>query len=215
MFEFLESKLFALAHMLPLEGFVFFASIIEEILAPIPSSALMFFAGTVAAQTSYTLLGLLTLSILGAAGKTLGAYIVYVIVDRAEDVLLGTWGKYFSVRHEDVENLGQKLTGGVRDYLLLIGLRAAPIVPSVILSVGGGLLKVRMRLFLISTFIGTIFRDGLYLIAGYFGYGVLAHFIERANSIEDLVEIGFILICIIGVWYFFSKKRKNHAMETE
>ena len=206
MFTLFETKLFSLAHMVPLEGFVLVASIVEEIVAPIPSSALMFFAGSVAKLNNYSVWDLMVLSILGAIGKTIGAHVVYVIVDRTEDVLLGKWGKHLGVQHEDIEKLGTKLTGGIRDYIVLIGLRATPIIPSVILSVGGGLLKIPRKLFLISTFVGTIFRDGLYLVAGFFGIGILQHIIDRANKIEHYIEIGFGIIIVAGLGYYFRKK---------
>ena len=42
-----------------------------------------------------------------------------------------------------------------------------PALEKVIISVGCGLLKVRFRLFIISTFIGSIIRDFIYIYLGY------------------------------------------------
>lgn len=201
MIAYLEEMLRAYVHILPLEVFVLVASIVEEIIAPIPSPSVMMLAGSFAFIQDYVLWGLLPLAVIGAVGKTIGGLVVYGISDRAEDVIMNTFGKFFGVTHEDIERLGRKLQGGARDYVLLTFLRALPIVPSVILSVGGGVLKVRLPLFIFSTFVGTIFRDGLYLYAGYTGITFFVNLIADAGHIEGYVQIGVVLLVLGFIAY--------------
>lgn len=208
MFAQLESTLLTYIDTVPLEVFVFIASIIEEIIAPIPSPTVMMLAGSFAQIQERALIALIPLAIIGAVGKTLGALVVYGVADKAENVLLGTLGKFFNVSHDDVESLGKKLGKGIRDYFLLTFLRALPIMPSVIVSVGSGVLKVPLKLFIITTFLGTIIRDGFYLYAGYVGTAVFAKFISGSSTVETYVEI-LALVSIIGfIIYkkFYSKK---------
>lgn len=160
---------------------------------------------------SYTLLQLIPLAVLGAFGKTIGAIIVYIISDKAEDVVMTRFGKFFNVTHDDVERFGKKLGKGPRDYFLLTGLRALPIMPSVLLSVGSGLLKVPMRVFIVSTFLGTIVCDGVYLYAGYVGTEALAAFVNLSSHLESYVEVLIVLVLNQPFGFLVQKKKEEFA----
>jgi membrane protein DedA with SNARE-associated domain len=211
MFTQLEESLVSLAHSLPLEVFVFIASFVEEIVAPIPSPTVMLVAGSLAQVQGVTLFGLIALVIVGAVGKTLGALCVYAISSKAEDVVLQKFGRFFGVTQTDVERLRGMLGNGVRDYVLLTVLRALPIMPSVLLSVGSGVLKVPIPLFIFSTFFGTLFRDGVYLYAGYVGTEALTALVQTSTHIEKIIEytIGILLLMFLS---FFLYRRKKNAL---
>ena len=214
MFVHLETLLTALVSSLPLEIFVFVASIVEEVVAPIPSPAVMLVAGATAQAQEKILLALVPLALIGALGKTLGALVVYIISDKAEDLVMHKFAKFFNVTKNDVEKFGSKLGHGIRDYFFMTFLRALPVMPSVVLSVGSGLLKVPLPLFIISTFLGTIVRDGFYLYAGYVGTTVLLSFINQTGNIETFVEVGaglvFLYVCTRIV-----KKRRSTIREAK
>jgi membrane protein DedA with SNARE-associated domain len=209
MFTQLEILLTSLVNSVPLEIFVFVASFVEEIVAPIPSPAVMLAAGLAAEIQEKVLLALIPLAIIGALGKTCGALVVYIISDKAEDLVMRRFAPFFNVTHEDVETFGKKLGNGARDYFLMTFLRALPFIPSVVLSVGSGLLKVPLPLFIISTFLGTIVRDGFYLYAGYVGTSVLLSLVNQTGHLETYVEvvagIAFIYVCS----RIIRKKRSN------
>lgn len=209
MFTQLEEFLVSLAHTLPLEVFVFIASFVEEIVAPIPSPTVMLVAGSLAQVQDRALFALVFLVAVGAVGKTLGALCVYAISSKAEDVVLQKFGKFFGVTEADVVRLRGMLGNGVRDYVLLTVLRALPIMPSVLLSVGSGVLKVPIPLFIFSTFFGTLFRDGVYLYVGYVGTEVLTHFVQTSTHIETLIEYIVGALVVVFVVYFIYRKRKN------
>ncbi len=210
MFSQIETSLLEYIEILPLEVFVFIASIIEEVIAPIPSPTVMILSGSFAQAQEYALLALVPLALIGACGKTLGALLVYGISQKAEYVFVGFFGKFFNVSHADIERLGSKLTGGVRDYVLLTILRALPIMPSVVMSVGGGVLKVPLPTFIISTFLGTIIRDGIYLYAGYAGTQFLINGISKSAHAEIFIEIVVALSVLGFVVYkkFFAKTKE-------
>lgn len=207
MFSTLETLLLSYATTLSLPTFVFIASIIEEIVAPIPSPTVMLLAGSFARVQEQTLLMLIPLALIGALGKTLGGLVVYLISDRAEDVVMRRFGHFFNVSHEDVEHFGKRLGKGKRDYAFLTMLRALPFIPSVILSVGSGILKIPLPLFIFSTFFGTIIRDGFYLYAGYVGTVVLSKFIAESTHIETYIEIiGAVVILYFLVRHIYRRK---------
>ncbi len=209
MFSHIEEVLIETATILPLEAFVFFGSIIEEIIAPIPSPTIMVAAGSLALLEGRSAMGLLPLALIGALGKTIGALLVYYIVDKMEDVVMQKFGHFFSITHEDVEKLGSKLGNGARDYFMLTFLRAFPIVPSVVISVGAGLLKISLPLFIISTFLGTIIRDGLYLYAGFVGTEIFKSFIASTAYIEAYIQIIIGIMIIFGTCFIVRKKWKK------
>lgn len=207
MFDQLQHTLLSWAETLPLEIFVLVASFVEEIIAPIPSFTVMILAGTLAFMQEHTLQFLFVLAALGAIGKVCGALLVYYIADYAEDFVLGSGKSFFGVSHTDVEGLGKRLSHGTRDYVIMTALRAAPFIPSVLLSAGSGILKIPLTLFLVSTFVGTVIRDLLYLYAGYVGLDVLTNVIETLSHVESYILYGCAgSVCLAILWLRFCRR---------
>lgn len=214
MFTYLETLLISFGKILPLEVFVFLASIIEEIIAPIPSPTVMMLSGSLAQFQGRTLYLLIPLALIGAFGKTLGALVVYFLADRFEDVLMRRFGHFFNVSHDDVEAFGKRLGKGSRDYVLLTIFRALPFVPSVLVSVGCGVLKVPLPIFITSTFLGTIFRDGFYLYAGFVGTKILEEFIATSAHVEEYITIYGVLVVVAVLTRFYFIRRKSRSKKS-
>lgn len=207
MFASLELYILAFAHAVPLPLFAFAASAIDELFPPVPSPAVMLIAGTLARMQELAPWHLAALIVLGACGKTLGAYVVYRIADGAEDVILGRFSRIFGITHAEVERFGARLTGTTRDYTLLTTLRALPFLPSVIVSVGGGLLKLPLRLFLTTTFVGTLIRDTIYFSVGYAGVEVLRRFVHASSRLEEVLFAAILCAVILGgAWYVHRRR---------
>lgn len=210
MFSILEAKLLVLVEHLPLEAFVVVASFIEEVVAPIPSPTVMTLTGSLAEIQGYTYVGLITLALLGAVGKTVGALIVYGVADKLEDLIVVRFGSYFDISREDIARFGAKLTGKPCDYIVLTLLRSAPFIPSSVVSVGSGLLKVPLQLYIVTTFIGTIVRDSVYLYAGYVGLQILKDLLPYFDHTETAIEILAVLsvLTLLSFWYYRKKKKQ-------
>ena len=69
MFGHLEALMLSYINTLPLEAFVFIASFIEEVVAPVPSAAVLLLTGSFAAIQERPLLALIPLAIIAAVGK--------------------------------------------------------------------------------------------------------------------------------------------------
>lgn len=214
MFSALEQHLLSLATEIPLAGFAFVASFIEEVVAPIPSPVVMLVTGSLAQVQSLGIGEIIFVILVATCGKTLGALVVYGIAAKAENFVLGRATRFFGVTHKDVARLRAKLSGTPRDYVLLTVLRALPIVPSVLVSAGGGLLKIPIRLFVASTFIGTVVRDSLYIYAGYAGVTVLHNVVHTSAKIEDYVLVGVVLVVGVLLLRYIYKKRKNITQDS-
>lgn len=207
----LEAQIMSLVHVLPLSWFAFFASFIEEVIVPIPSPFVMLTAGSFAKLQGMPIPEIMMLAVIGALGKTCGALCVYWIADKAEDFLLGRHARFFGVTHSEVEKFGRKFSGTPRDYALMILFRSLPIIPSALVSIGGGLLKLPLRLFITGTLVGTLVRDGVYLYIGYVGTEALHRMASTSKTIEDMVLA--VVLTGVGVafslWYVRKKRRAS------
>ncbi|HLC75631.1 MAG TPA: VTT domain-containing protein [Candidatus Peribacterales bacterium] len=208
MFTYLLSFFQGLAASMPLEWFAFLGSITEEVIAPIPSFVVMAVAGMAATAQQYSLAGIVFLAVLGAAGKTIGAWLLYILGDKAEDFVLGHWGKKLGLSHTAVEHMGDRLGKGWKDDLLLFFLRAIPAIPSAPISILCGVIRLRRRTFIFVTFLGCFVRDLAFVCVGYFGTETLMANARQLEQIETILTIGVILLVIgfIG-WCYMRRSR--------
>jgi membrane protein DedA with SNARE-associated domain len=211
MFLHLEQILLSLASHIHLALFAPLASFIEELIPPIPSPAVMIITGSMAHVQEYLLPGMIILVLLGAFGKTLGACVAYFISDKVEDFLAGGITRVLGITHEQIEAFGARLSRSWKDYFILFILRALPIIPSTLLSIGGGLLKIDFKMFVISTFLGSIVRDSIYVYVGYAATtAFIKIFIENASGIESSVQIiaAVVIVALLGYLYYRQKKAR-------
>lgn len=198
-------------HVIPLEVFAFVASFIEEIIPPIPAFPIMVSIGGAAKIQNHELLFILLLAILSALGKTLGSIVVYHLIDKLEDVFIARFGAFFNLKPGELEAFGAKLGHGARDYVVLTFIRSFPLIPSAIVTVGAGILRIPLRLFIFATFFGTIVRDGFYLYAGYVGAQMALSYLSDSGHITKIIEIGTVLAVII---YLIVRHQKSQRPTT-
>jgi membrane protein DedA with SNARE-associated domain len=208
-FRHIEYVIKSYASILPLDLFSLAGSFLEEIIPPIPSPLIMTTAGSLAFSQHYTWIFLLWLAIIGSIGKTLASWIFYVAGDKSEDIIVGRWGKYVGIRHEDVELLGKKFNGGWRDEALLFIMRATPIFPSVSVSVVAGIIRLNMKTFIGATFLGTIVKNLIYLYAGYGGVRAWGYIMRQIHSVQFWVGLAFSLVALYTVYWFAHKRHVN------
>jgi membrane protein DedA with SNARE-associated domain len=209
MLQSLETALLSLVHTLPLEVFVFVASFLEEVIAPIPSPAVLLTAGSIAAIQERTLLGLIPIILIATLGKTIGALLIYYFSDKIGQVIFTKYGHFFNTSHESITKLGSKITDSPRDYLLLTLFRALPIFPSSVLSIGCGLLKLPLPLFIITTFFGTVIRDGFFLYVGFKGTVILNNLALGTSDIESFIQMAILIVVVIIAAYFYFQKKSS------
>ncbi len=192
----------------PLPIFVTVGAAIEEIIAPIPSPLVMTLAGSLSAASGSHWLTLVYLAVIGSLAKTVASYIVYVVSDKAEDLVLGKFGKFLGVNHKEVEKLGSQLSGGWRDDLVMLALRAIPIIPTAPVSIISGLLKIKLTTFFWTTAVGYAIRNYFYLYLGATSIGALESLNEGLGSVE---KIGYLIIFVllVALAIFFYKQRQD------
>lgn len=210
MFTALETTLLSFAQVMPLPLFAVVASFIEEVIAPIPSGAVLLLIGSLAQVQAYTIPALLLIVVLAATGKLIGALVIYTVADRAEDVVMARFSRFFGVTHEDVEKFGARFGKGWKDYVLFTLLRALPIIPSALLSVGAGVLRIPLRVFIVATVIGSILRDSVFIAIGYGGFTAATLLVSNLKQYDSAVQIGVTIGLGLGlVIYLYVRSRKQ------
>lgn len=202
-----------LAQSIPVTWFVFIGAMIEEVIAPIPSPIVMMLAGSIASSQNSHLAFIGLLAIIGAFSKTLGSLIIYIVSDKAEDIIIDKFGKFLGVSHSDTEGLGKHLGKGNRDDIAIFLMRAVPVMPTAPVSVLAGLIKINLKTYLLSTFLGLIVRNLIYLYLGYTSVGVLESLAEGFSSLE---KIGYFILTILGgltLLWLYNKRRKGTLMQ--
>lgn len=208
--EFLEQ----LAEHVPVELFAFIGSFIEELIAPIPSPVVMTLAGTMVAANQSAFWYLFVVAVIASVGKTLGGIILYFVADKAEDVVTAKVGSYIGITHEQIESIGARFKSTPRDYITLLVIRSAPIIPSGPISLICGLIGIPRKLFIISTFFGTIVRDFIYLYIGFTGISAAAEIIDGIEGISSIVTIILGLIGVAVFAYILYRKYLHKSDQT-
>lgn len=203
----------ALSQQVSVNWFVFIGSLVEEVVAPIPSPLVMLLGGSITAGQGAPMTALIVLALIGALSKTFGSLVIYIISDKAEDIIIDKFGKFLGVSHSDTEGLGKFFGQGKRDDIAIFLMRAVPVMPTAPVSVIAGLIKVNLKTYLISTFLGLIVRNLIYLYLGYTSLGALETLSEGFDSLE---KIGYLILSILGgvVLLWMYRKRQQGSVLT-
>jgi membrane protein DedA with SNARE-associated domain len=148
------------------------------------------------------------LALIGTLGKTIGSYVLYVITGYFEDIITSKFGKFVGINQKMIDNISSKLGKGWKDFVVLVLLRAAPIIPTAPVSIVAGLIKVDLKTYLLSTAVGVFFRNVFYLYLGYTSIGALEKLNDNLSSIESAGYV-IVLIGVALLIFYIWKKRKE------
>lgn len=199
------------AERIPLELYVLVGSFLEEVIAPIPSPFVMTLAGTLTASQGRPFWYLFVVAVIASIGKTLGGSVLYWVADKTEDIVFMRISRWAGIGEKEIEKLGKRLSGrGWKDWAVLLGIRSTPVIASAPISVICGFLKVRLRLFIITTFIGTIVRDFVYLYVGYTTLDTANSLTEGLSGMETIIQITTVLsgVAFLG-WIIYKRRQKK------
>lgn len=213
MIETAVTTIIAWVHTLGFMG-VFYGSLLEEFFYIIPSSVVQLSAGAIllgGTTFSWLLVGkaILVIGLPASVGVVIGSLPYYALGYFGGKPAIERWGKWLGISWQAVEELDAKLSKTWWDDLIFIGLRALPILPSVLLSVGPGVLRMPLRTYLVGSFIGTLIRASVMGLVG-------ALLGSQADSIARVVDkaqnIGLIFLaisCMVGVWFWYKSRKRR------
>lgn len=179
---------------------------LEEIVSPIPSFVVLIPAGAAAEVQGVGLWYLVPLGLIGATGRVLASIILYAVADKAEDWLFGKGRRFFGVTHKKLEGYGQRFSGTSRDFIVLFLLNAIPVLPTSLLSLTCGFIKIRFRLFVAATFFGSAVNAVIYMAIGYAGIQAAAS-LQYFDMAFQVVAVLLAISLISWAVYYWDKRR--------
>lgn len=202
-----------LAGTIPLPTFAFIGSIIDEVIAPLPSPFIPVTVGTLAYEQGHGFYFLLLIALTGTIGKTLSTIGTYWIADKFEDVITHSrLGKILGVDENEVEKYGRYLDGTRKDDVILLFLRSAPFVPTKLVSVLCGFIKINIWTYVWTTFIGTYIRFLFFILVAYEGLRKYSGLLSLIDTTGSLVTAS-IIMGFIGWLFFFLSKRWDRIFD--
>jgi len=144
---------------------VFFAALLETIIPPIPTMAVFPTAGYIASQNNLGILEVIALGIVGGLGASIGSTVIYLIALKLGRSALLRYLKRVKVSEQKLERV-EKWFQKYGDKAVLFG-RMIPVFREMI-SVPAGLLKMRMKKFLVYTILGSCGWSITMVMVGYF-----------------------------------------------
>jgi len=203
--------LFIETNLLPLGSTgIFIASVIEEVVAPIPSAIVMlgsgffFLEGVFSIDFFKTLFIYISLPI--ALGATLGSIFIYALFALGSKPAIDKWGKWLGFSWNDVEKVKNKFENSFSDELIIFMLRVVPIIPNVAIAAFCGIIKYKFIKYIFVTFFGIFTRAS---ILAFVGFKVGDFYREYASVIKEYETYAFVFIIILSVLTFVFKLQKR------
>lgn len=188
---------------------VFLGSILEQIIAPIPSSVVvlgssfLIMKGDIFSISSIETL-FLNVVIPAATGVTLGSLVYYGLSYKIGTPFIERAGKYLGVSKKDVESVEKRVKESRYENLFLFFARCLPIIPSIAISLFCGFIKYPLRNYLIITFFGALVQA---TILGIVGWQLGNVYISLSDNISFLNNIITVIIVVGIIIYIIKKKR--------
>lgn len=195
---------------------VFLGSVLEELFPPIPSTLTQLTYGAVlfkGVTLNVLLIGkaILMVGIPAALGVLVGSLPFYAAGYFLGKPFIDRFGKWLGVSWDAIVELEQKFHKNHWDDVIFTGLRAIPVIPSIVLSIGPGVLRLPLRTYIIGTLIGTFIRAS---IMGSVGAIIGTQLGSLAETLDKLGTIGTIVlgitIVIVGASYLRSRNKKRN-----
>lgn len=181
--------------------FSFYGSIIDEIIAIIPSPFIPLAAGGLAEQQGQPFVYLFLLALTGTIGKTIASYITYWISDKLEDVFTESKiAKVLGLDKHQLEKYTKYFDGTNKDEIVMVVLRSLPFVSTLPVSVIAGIVKIKPVSFIWTTFVGTYIRFMFFLSIAYAGKSKYEGVLGALDSMETIFKL--IVIIVLAAWIF-------------
>ncbi len=211
MFDAVITWLEATAQSVPLPLFVIVGGLIEEILAPIPSPLVSTLSGSITSAQQLGVPYLLWICAIATLSKTFGAWIFYYLGDKLEDVAVPRFGKYIGITHHDLEHFSDRFGGGWKDDIMLLLIRAIPVMPSTPISLLCGIVKIQLRTFLIATYFGFYIRNLTFMVIGYTGLHAMESLMSGIDTAETILKVVIVAAAVLILGWLYLKRRTGEA----
>jgi membrane protein DedA with SNARE-associated domain len=192
---------------------VFLGVLIEQVIVPIPSPAIIMGAGfiLIPADASWAVAFLqasLEIVIPGVIASAIGAIGMYYLGHYGGKVFVDKFQRFLGFQWSDVEDIGAHFSRRGEEISLFL-LRAAPIVPLSLISLAAGVLKIPLGLFIVWSVLGTIVRCYLLAFLGWQMGGKALELAHGVDRFESLISIAIAGSVVVGILYIRRRVRKG------
>jgi membrane protein DedA with SNARE-associated domain len=174
--------------------------ILESMVFPIPSEAVMPFAGFLIGSGRFSWLGV---TLASSLGSLIGSWLSYFIGYYGGRPFLEKFGKYLLLDHHHLE-LTEKFFAKYGQQAVLIS-RFIPVVRHLI-SVPAGMAKMNKLKFTIDTLIGATCWN---MFLAYLGF-VLQDRWALIKKYTHYLDYFVVFVIVFGIGYFYFKRVKKH-----
>ena len=194
---------------------VFLASVLEEIIAPIPSTLVVFSSAVLLTQGLHgwdaIAVVIFKIMIPASAGITLGSLFPYFLARIGEKVAVEKFGKFLGLKWSAIESMQKRVEKASSIELAIFVTRAIPGVPSLAVSIFSGLTRIPVRKYMLWSFLGCLPRNLILGLLGWWGgkqYGAGMEILSNLEGHVMAVIVAVIIALAIG-WLIFDHKRKH------
>jgi len=195
---------------------IFLASIVEEVIAPIPSTLVVFSSSILLTQgyEGWDAIMAIIFKIMlpASAGITIGSLFPYFLARIGEKVAVEKFGKYLGLKWSTIEAMQKRVEKASSAEIAIFVTRAIPGLPSLAVSIFAGLARIPVGKYIIWSFLGCLPRNFLLGLAGWWGGRQYGAAMELLSSLESgVLIIIFAVIISVGVgWVLFEHKKRKH-----
>lgn len=197
---------------------VFFAALLEELIAPIPSTLVAMFSGFFLVSVDYTWWQAISYAGIAVAipmslGVTLGSLAFYFAAYYGGKPIILKFGSWFGLSWDLVEKTEEKFTEGRVDEIILFTLRAIPFIPSVAISAFCGLVRYPLKQFITFSFLGTLVRSFIMALVGWQVRDLYVTYAETLGRIEGYVVILMVVCTLLFLFYSWNKNKNKISVQ--
>jgi|GEM_PF-190105 len=190
---------------------VFIGILLEEIIVPIPSALIIMAAGFVLVPAGVTLAEasvqiFFDIVIPGTIASAIGSLFIYAVAHYGGEALVQRFPRFFGTTVKEIEKMGDRLEKSKRTWLLIIFLRAVPVVPTSIVSLACGFLHLEWKRFFLATLIGSMPRI---FILGYIGWQIGFSYSIIGTYLNAAEQLVFVLIALVIISVFWMHKKRK------
>jgi membrane protein DedA with SNARE-associated domain len=191
---------------------VFVGFFLEEVIIPIPSPLIAMAAGFILIPATATLdqalgVAFFTIMIPGAVAMTIGSLIIYAVAYYGGERIVNRFERFFGTTVADIEKTTRKIEKSKRIWITIAVLRIIFVVPTSIVSLASGFMRLNWKKFTISTFIGALPRIFILSLIGWQLGTAYITIAENFSSIENLLFYTIGGLIIIGAAFFVYRKK--------
>lgn len=186
---------------------IFFIIFLENILPIIPGVVIIFLGGYLSTITNISLIGIIVSSTIGSL---FGAIILYYLgktlnKERLKKIVKHKYLKFLRIKPSDIDKADEWFD--TKGNLSVLYGRFIPVIRSAI-SIPAGMSEMPTIKFLIYTFLGSLFCNGILAIGGYYAGDKREYIMSLMGKISYFLIIIIVIVTIYYIYRFYKRKRK-------